>query len=90
MAVVGREADLAVGEEVVEPAAVRAVTETEQDLGRHAPRREAPAQQGQGRDADPAADQDRPGRGGRQLARLGEGVAERAVDPDPLPDLELT
>ena len=40
-------------------------------------------------DPDAAADQDRAGGSGGEVARLREVVAERAIDPDPLPHLEL-
>ena len=65
------------------------VAEAEQDPQGDAALGEAAAQQGQRGDADAAADQDRPGGVGLDLARLGEGVAERPVDPDPLPRLQL-
>ena len=46
------------------------------------------AQERQRGDADAAADQDRPGGARGDLARLGEGVAERAGDPDLLARLQ--
>jgi len=88
MAVVGGEADLTVGEEVIEAAAVLSIAEAEQDLSRHPASGEAAAQQRQRRDPDATADEDRARRLRGELARLGEGVAERPVDPDPLPRLD--
>ena len=89
VAVLAGEAHLAAGEEVVEAARVGLVAEAEQDAGGDVALGEAAAQQRQRGDADAAADQDRAGGAGRQLARLGEGVAERAVDPDLSPRLQL-
>src|ERR1700712_4845687 len=68
--------------EQLKAAAVLAVAEAEQDAKRHRPFAEAPAQQGQRRDADAAADEDRPGSAGERLARLREAVAERPGNPD--------
>ena len=65
------------------------VAKAEQDPVRDRALGEAAAQERQRRHPDPAADQDRTGgAGAADLARLGEGVAERPGDPDLLPLLE--
>src|SRR3978361_1036931 len=64
------------------------VAEAQQNPEGDAAFAEAAAQQGERGDADAAADQDRPGRAWAQLARPGEGVAERAGAPGLLAGLE--
>jgi hypothetical protein len=84
VAVLAGQGHLAAAEEVVEAAAVGLVAEAEQDADGDVALGEAAAQQGEWSDADAAADEDRTGGARLQLARLGEGVAERPRDPDVL------
>jgi len=90
VAVVAGEADLAAAKEIVEAARVRLVAKAEQDAGGNIAIGEATSEQGERRYSDATPHENGAGGALRELFGLGEAVAERAVDPDPLTRLQRT
>src|SRR5205814_5411265 len=82
--ILAREANLTAREKLIHAAGVLAVAKPHQGSQRHATLAELATQDRERSQADPAADEDRPGHAGGEVTRHREGATERSRDPEAL------